>query len=227
MQRSMGELEKLLQFLNHPSTLLTDLREVLVVLERAVERCREMVRVKEEEEKWREEGGSEAGGGRVQVRVSMHENLPGVVPGPPAGHREGRVVGEGEVERERHREEMDRSEEVVGDEGSGEEEVDDEIDIVVEEDGQVIKISPEELKKLRREFEENRLLESSPSIDLKVENEEKGMADGKKLQEKEEGRSDLCRDNLDSKYAEKVDKTYLCKVSKTLPFPHGHGTFLL
>jgi len=120
------------------------------------------------------------------------------------------------VERERHREEVDRSEEVVGDEGSGEEEVDDEIDIVVEEDGQVIKISPEELKNLRREFEENRRLESSPSNDLKVENEEKGLVDGKKLQEVEEGRSDVCRDNLDSKYAEKVDKTYLCKVCSTV-----------
>merc|ERR1719367_1141489 len=40
-----------------------------------------------------------------------------------------------------------------------EEDLEDEIDIVVEEDGQIIKISSEEMNKLRSEFEENRLIE--------------------------------------------------------------------
>merc|ERR1719471_623802 len=74
-----------------------------------------------------------------------------------------------------------------------EEDLEDEIDIVVEEDGQIIKISSEEMKKLRSEFEENRLVEEKEKENLQVKEDDAKCAD---YNRKEESRY-----NLDPKYA--------------------------
>merc|ERR1719447_125657 len=69
-----------------------------------------------------------------------------------------------------------------------EEDLEDEIDIVVEEDGQIIKISSEEMKKLRSEFEENRLIEEKEKENVEVLKKEKCEDIGDK---KEDGRYNL------------------------------------
>ena len=86
-----------------------------------------------------------------------------------------------------------------------EEDLEDEIDIVVEEDGQIIKISSEEMKKLRSEFEENRLVEEKEKENLQVKGEDAKCADYN-------NRKEESRYNLDPKYAGRVNKGYICKV---------------
>jgi len=82
-------------------------------------------------------------------------------------------------------------------------EVGDEIDIVVEEDGKITQISPEELRSLQEKFEEKLKGESCIEQDYLMEEIIQYRDDKDEVQKDE--------NNLDGNLAEKVEKSYVCK----------------
>jgi len=85
-------------------------------------------------------------------------------------------------------------------------EIEDEIDIVVEEDGKITQISPEELKKLKEKFEEKLKDGSCIEQDYLLE-EVIQYREEDQQHEKIEKEETFLNENL----AEKVDKSYICK----------------
>ena len=182
-----GEVSSLVSrlplLLASPHLSLTSLASLLGALEDCLARGRQVLQDRQGEE-----------GGQGRVNIKMHR------------------TNEAEARRPEESLLKDRSEvmiktdlEVVENdvgmmESGGEEEEEAEIDIVVEEDGHIIKISPEELNKLRSEFEENR------SVELKEEL--KDLEEDEETEEEEEDR----RYNLDPQYAGRTEHAYLCKV---------------
>eukprot|EP00090_Calanus_glacialis_P014264 TRINITY_DN23013_c0_g1_i1.p1 TRINITY_DN23013_c0_g1~~TRINITY_DN23013_c0_g1_i1.p1 ORF type:complete len:574 (-),score=144.45 TRINITY_DN23013_c0_g1_i1:29-1750(-) len=82
-------------------------------------------------------------------------------------------------------------------------EVEDEIDIVVEEDGKITQISPEELKILKEKFEQK--LQEGSFIEQDYLMEEI-------IQYSEDQTEKIKKDNyLDENLAEKIEKSYVCK----------------
>ena len=187
----------LLDFGLNSQVSLTTLKHLLSRLEGMLERCSRLVEEIEmvENNNLKEES----------VRITMHSEEKNCVNNEPAVAAAVVTVSVPEDSSDHQELKSELREATDFDEGLDfEEDLEDEIDIVVEEDGQIIKISSEEMKKLRSEFEENRLIEEKEKENIEAEKEEKcGDIGGKK----EDGRY-----NLDPKYAGRLDRGYICKV---------------
>ena len=186
----------LLDFNLNSQVPLTTLKHLLSRLEVMLEKCNRLVEEMEMVEKnnMKEEN----------VRITMHSEEKYVDNTPSVAAAVVTVSLSEDTTSDPQELKSDTREETAFEGLDFEEDLEDEIDIVVEEDGQIIKISSEEMRKLRSEFEENRLIEQKEKENVEVLKKEKCEDIGDK---KEDGRY-----NLDSKYAGRLDKGYICKV---------------
>ena len=198
MEKSVEKALDLLDSKLNSQVSLTTLKYLLSRLEVMLEKCNRLV--EEMELVGNDNMKTES------VRITMHSEERCVGNNGPGNVPSADDVAVGLPEDSSHPQELksDLRETTAFDEGLDfEEDLEDEIDIVVEEDGQIIKISSEEMRKLRSEFEENRLIEEKEKENVEVK-EKKCRDIGEK---KEDGRY-----NLDPKYAGRLDKGYVCKV---------------